>query len=62
MTFYLVAGQGASTDPAPAGKHLLPKRLRGYPSDTRDVEWQILVSYVRVGGAGPTKGGWSVTL
>lgn len=61
MSFYLVVGQGASTDPAPAGQHLPTRRARCYPSDTTDVEWEIMAGYVPVGGASPTRGGRPVT-
>lgn len=50
MSFYLVAGQGASTDPAPAGQHLPTARARRYPSDTFDAEWEILAPYVPASG------------
>lgn len=61
MSFYLVAGQGASTDPAPAGQHLPTQRPRRYPSDTSDAEWQVMAGYVPVGGTSPAKGGRPVT-
>lgn len=54
MSFYLVCGQGASTDPSPVGEHLpthLPtRRPRRYPSDTCDEEWALLAPYIPVGG------------
>lgn len=61
MSFYLVAGQGASTDPAPAGQHLPTQRPRRYPSDTSDAEWQVMAPYVPVGGTSPATGGRPVT-
>jgi transposase len=61
MSFYLVAGQGASTDAAPTGQHLPSRRARCYPSDTTDAEWQIMAPYVPVGGANPRTGGRPVT-
>jgi len=57
VSFYLVAGQGASTDSAPTGRHLPTTRPRCYPSDTSDVEWEVMAGYVPVGGASPTRGG-----
>jgi transposase len=52
LSFYLVAGQGASTDPAPAlSGHLSTRRPRRYPSDTDDEEWAVMAPYVPVGGA-----------
>jgi transposase len=50
VSFYLVAGQGASTDPPAAGGHLPTRRPRRYPSDTDDDEWAIMAAYVPVGG------------
>jgi putative transposase len=50
VSFYLVAGQGASTDPCPVGEHLPTARPRRYPSDTDDDEWAVLAPYVPVGG------------
>lgn len=50
MSFYLVAGQGAPTDPSPAREHLSTQRPRRYPSDTDDDEWAVLAPYVPVGG------------
>jgi transposase len=61
MSFYLVAGQGASTDAALARKHLPTRRPRCYPSDTTDAEWQIMARYVPVGGVNPSRGGRPVT-
>jgi transposase len=60
VSFYLVAGQGASTDPAPIGEHLPTARPRRYPSDTDDDEWAIMAPYVPVGGT-TAQGGRSVT-
>jgi putative transposase len=61
MSFYLVAGQGAATDPVPVGQHLPTRRRRCYPSDTSDAEWALMAGYVPVGGAGPAGGGRPVT-
>jgi putative transposase len=56
MTFYLVAGTSASTDPATSRKHLPSARIRRYPSDMTDAEWQVLAPLVPVGGPGPRGG------
>jgi transposase len=61
LSFYLIAGQGAATDPAVAGEHLPTRRPRCYPSDTSDAEWQLIARYVPVGGASPSRGGRPVT-
>ena len=50
MSFYLVCGQGASTDPSPVGEHLPTRRPRRYPSDTCDDEWALIAPYIPVGG------------
>jgi putative transposase len=51
MSLCLVAGrQGARTDPALAGEHLPTWRAGRYPSDTTDLEWQIMAAYIPVGG------------
>jgi transposase len=50
VSFYLVGGQGAPTDPAVVGEHLPTQRPRRYPSDTDDDEWALLAPYVPVGG------------
>jgi transposase len=50
MSFYLVTGASAATNPAPAGSHLSTARPRRYPSDTTDTEWQIMAGYVPAGG------------
>lgn len=61
MSFYLVAGQSAPTDPVTASAHLPTSRpRRRYPSDTSDIEWQIMAPYVPVGGT-TSKGGSPVT-
>jgi transposase len=60
VSFYLVAGQGASTGPAASGEHLPTMRPRRYPSDTSDVEWQIMARYIPVGGTSGD-GGRAVT-
>ena len=61
MSFYLVAGQSPATDPAPCGVHLPTRRPRRYPSDTTDVEWEIMAPYIPVGGTVPGRGGQPVT-
>lgn len=61
MSLYLVAGQGASTDAVAAGEHLPSGRRRVYPSDTTDLEWQLLAPLVPVGGATAGRGGRPVT-
>jgi hypothetical protein len=40
MTFYLVGGAGASTTASVSVDHLPGSRVRRYPSDTTDAEWQ----------------------
>jgi len=47
MSLYLVAGHGAAAVTASAGEHLPTARPRRYPSDTSDIEWQILTGYIR---------------
>jgi transposase len=49
VSFYLVAGQGAPTDPSPVAEHLPTQRPRRYPSDTDDDEWAVLAPSVPVG-------------
>ena len=61
VSFYLVAGQSPATDPAPCGVHLPTRRPRRYPSDTTDVEWEIMAPYIPVGGTVPGRGGQPVT-
>jgi putative transposase len=62
VSFYLVAGQGApSTGSTTPGDHLSTERLRRYPSDTSDVEWEISAPYIPVGGTVAGRGGRSVT-
>jgi transposase len=56
MTFYLVAGTSASTDPATSRKHLPSSRIHRYPSDMTDAEWAVLAPLVPVGGPGPRGG------
>ncbi len=50
MSLYLVGGQGAATEPAATIAHLPTARPRRYPSDTTDVEWQIMAEYLPVSG------------
>jgi putative transposase len=61
LSFYLVCGQGAPTEPVAARQHLPTNRPRRYPSDTTDAEWEIIASYIPVGGTDPVKGGSPVT-
>src|SRR3954447_9272675 len=56
MTFYLVAGLGASTDAARTGEHLPSGRVRRYPSDMTDAEWAVLAPLVPAGKPGPRGG------
>jgi transposase len=50
VSFYLVCGQGAPTDPCLVGEHLPTRRPRRYPSDTDDDEWALIAPYIPVGG------------
>ncbi len=50
MSLYLVGGQGAATEPAATIAHLPTARPRRYPSDTTDVEWQIMAGYLPASG------------
>ncbi|MGC9669630.1 IS5 family transposase [Planosporangium sp. 12N6] len=52
MTFYLVAGVSAPTDPTNTSAHLPTTRPRRYPSDTSDAEWAVLAPLVPAGGPG----------
>jgi transposase len=56
MTFYLVAGCGASTTPTVPDDHLPSRRVRRYPSDTTDGEWQVIAPLIPAGGPG-SRGG-----
>jgi putative transposase len=56
MTFYLVTGVHASTDPGTSHDHLPSARTRRYPSDMTDTEWQILAPLVATGVPGPRGG------
>jgi putative transposase len=44
-----------------SGVHLPTARPRRYPSDTSDAEWQVMASYIPVGGTSPGVGGRAVT-
>jgi len=57
LSFYLVCGQDAPTEPVAGRQHLPTSRPRRYPSDTTDVEWEIIAGYIPVGGTDPVKGG-----
>jgi transposase len=62
LSFYLVAGQGASlAGSATRGVHLPTDRPRRYPSDTSEAEWEISAPYIPVGGTVAGRGGRSVT-
>jgi transposase len=50
VSIYLVAGQGVPAPPACAGQHLPTGRPRRYPSDSSDVEWQLIAAYIPAGG------------
>jgi putative transposase len=52
MTFYLVAGLGAPTDPVPLDAHRPSVRRPRYPSDMTDAEWAVLAPLVPAGGSG----------
>lgn len=56
MSLYLLAGVGASTDAATSHGHLPSARIRRYPSDMTDAEWQVLAPLVPIGGPGPRGG------
>ncbi len=49
MTFYLLAGNSASTGAAESVVHLPSARIRRYPSDTTDAEWQVLAPLIPTG-------------
>jgi transposase len=49
VSLYLVTGVGAPATPATLNDHLPTQRLRHYPSDTTDIEWQILAPHVPAG-------------
>jgi transposase len=57
MSFYLVAGHGASTAAPVPGGHLPTARRRVCPSDTSDTEWNLIAGLVPVGGPRPARGG-----
>lgn len=46
MSFYMVCGQPAATPPTSVPEHLATARPRRYPSDTSDVEWQLIAAYL----------------
>jgi putative transposase len=56
LSIHILTGQGvpATSD---GGGHLPTQRPRTYPSDTSEVEWQILAPLVPVGGTRPGVGG-----
>lgn len=47
MSFYLVAGHGASTAAPVPGGHLPTAGRRVYPSDTGDTEWNLTRAWSR---------------
>ncbi len=49
MTFYLVAGQGASTEASVSTGHLPSARTRRYPSDTTAAEWAVIAPLIPTG-------------
>jgi transposase len=61
LSIHVLGGQAAPEVPAYAGEHLPTRRPRTYPSDTTDVEWQVMAPYVPVGGTRPGVGGRPVT-
>ena len=61
MSLYLIAANPATTAPSPGRAHLVSERRRAYPSDTNDIEWEILAPLVPVGGPPPGRGGRPVT-
>jgi transposase len=52
MTFYLVGGAGASPTPTTTDEHLPSLRVRRYPSDTTDAEWQLIAAHIPAGHPG----------
>jgi transposase len=56
MTFYLVGGAAASTTPAVSTDHLPSRRVRRYPSDTSDAEWQVIAPLIPTGRPGRSGG------
>jgi transposase len=52
MTFYLVAGCGAPITPTVSDDHLPSSRVRRYPSDTTDAEWQLIAPLIPTGRPG----------
>ncbi|GAA1371481.1 transposase [Catellatospora chokoriensis] len=52
MSFYLVCGQAAAAPPTPGAEHQPTTRPRRYPSDTTDIEWQLIAAYLPAGGTG----------
>ena len=56
MTFYLIAGTGASTIPAVSTSHMPTKRARRYPSDTTDAEWAVIAPLIPTGQPGQRGG------
>jgi transposase len=56
LSIHVLTGQGTTAVPG-VGEHLPTRRLRTYPSDTSEAEWQILAPLVPVGGTRPGVGG-----
>jgi hypothetical protein len=55
MSFYLVAGD-AHPPPRPYSAAVYRLRRRVYPSDTSDVEWNLISGLAQVGGERPARG------
>ncbi|MEU4245755.1 IS5 family transposase [Actinoplanes sp. NPDC026619] len=49
MTFHLVGGAGVSPPPTQSTDHLPSLRIRRYPSDTADAEWQLIAPLIPAG-------------
>jgi transposase len=60
LSIHVLTGHGAPAVAEP-DQHLPTRRRRVYPSDTSDIEWQILAPLVPVGGPRPGVGGRPVT-
>jgi transposase len=52
MTFYLVTGASAPTDPVDPAEHLPSRRRRRYPSDMTDAEWALVAPLIPTGRPG----------
>jgi putative transposase len=56
LSIHILTGHGGPAT-GDGGRHLPTQRPRTYPSDTSEVEWQILAPLVPVGGTRPGVGG-----